>query len=1239
MILRTLASLAFLIIFLSSAAAADWPTWRADAERSGYTEEALPEGLQLQWSRKLPHVAKPAWPRSDRMKFDRAYPIISAEGKLYFGSSVECSIHALDAETGSDVWTFPTRAPVRFAPAYHKGQIFATSDDGFLYCLDAADGSLIWKKRGGPSDEMILGNGRMVSRWPARGGVVIRDDIVYFAAGIWPSDGVALYALDPESGETLWVNDTAGSIYMGQPHGGAFAKSGVAAQGYLLASDERIFMATGRAVPASFDRESGEFQFLSLQANTRRGGAEVVLSDRFFINSGYAFEQTDGALGPKIGVGPVVMTPDGLVGAFGAKLARYRWADKETVDRKGEKGSERGLEELSSTPINRSATSAIVAANQAVLGLMDEIIIVNLDDQEKRWASPVQGVPRSLAVANGKLFASSDEGVIYCFGTGEQTRHPPVSKPAPETAQLKTAEEIVRKGKITTGYGVQLGVGDGKLVYSLANTTDLFIYCVEPDAAKLAAARKMLTAFGLYGSRVMLLEGALDDTQLPDYFANLVIADEPSEEARRLMRPWGGTLITGELPQLQVEVRGPLEGAGQWTHQYADPSNSVNSGDELIQGPLGMLWFSDLQQPMTQRHGRGPAPLFQNGVLYSEGLDNIIAVDAYNGHQLWKYDLPGILDAYDGDHLMGTSGTGSNYCVSEDSVYVRRDNHCLRIDAKTGELIAEFEAPGDDVIWGYLAYEDGFLVGSIADPEHVPTYRYRPGGDMSKQLTESKTIFVLDAITGELVWKYDAAHSIRNNAIAIGNRALVLIDRQQAQFDRTREGKPDETNHPDGELIAFDLATGEVLWKNDKEIYGTVAAISEEHHAVMMSYQPTSFRLASEVGGRISVFDLSSGEHKWTQAANYRSRPLLNKDTIYAQGGAWDVLTGAERPFNFARSYGCGILAGSRNLMVYRSATLGYFDLTRNEENEDYGGIRPGCWINVIPAGGLVFAPDGSAGCSCSYLNQSWIALQSYGLRAPQMEADTFSDPKEVVVRLIPDAGDPQLRYTLDGSSPTDESPIYHSPIRVTESAMLRARAFSEKGRPSPPVDREILIDPDLIPLGGEQWTAHNGEWKTEGGVLIQSSNFGAAPKPTLENTPDVERPGALYILDSESQFSDGELTFEIRSEDNDALGFVFGYQDPQTYYLWSISAERPYRALALKNGDDYQVLGGVHFGYAVKKWHSVRLVIDGPKISGYFDGEEDFSVDLNDFNGGKIGFYSWANSGSQFRNLRFKAN
>ena len=127
----------------------------------------------------------------------------------------------------------------------------------------------------------------------------------------------------------------------------------------------------------------------------------------------------------------------------------------------------------------------------------------------------------------------------------------------------------------------------------------------------------------------------------------------------------------------------------------------------------------------------------------------------------------------------------------------------------------------------------------------------------------------------------------------------------------------------------------------------------------------------------MAAFDAKSGRRLWDIKANYQSRPMINDRTIYAQGGAWDLLTAETRPFAFSRSYGCGILAGSRNMMLFRSATLGYFDLASQQETENYGGVRPGCWVNAVPAGGVVLVPDASAGCQCSYLNKAWFALES----------------------------------------------------------------------------------------------------------------------------------------------------------------------------------------------------------------------------------------------------------------------
>jgi len=152
----------------------------------------------------------------------------------------------------------------KFAPAVWKDRIFVVSDDGFLYCLAIKDGKLLWKKRGGPDTDMILGNDRLISRWPARGGPVIKDGIVYFGAGIWTSEGIFLYAIDALTGKVLWVNDTSGGLILEQPHGGNLAKSGVSIQGYLSVAGDSLVVPTGRATPALHDRKTGNFRYFHL---------------------------------------------------------------------------------------------------------------------------------------------------------------------------------------------------------------------------------------------------------------------------------------------------------------------------------------------------------------------------------------------------------------------------------------------------------------------------------------------------------------------------------------------------------------------------------------------------------------------------------------------------------------------------------------------------------------------------------------------------------------------------------------------------------------------------------------------------------------------------------------------------------------------------------------------------------------------------------------------------------------
>jgi len=260
---RILGTLVLLGTSLTAAAglsAADWPAYRHDLARSGVTEEALPAPLHRQWVYAAAHAPKPAWPEPgrelNRLPFDYAYDVTAAGGLAYFGSSADHKVYAIRLDSGREQWSFFTEGPVRFAPAIEAGRVFACSDDGWLYCLSAADGKLLWRFHGGPRDERMLGNQQMISRWPVRSGVAVDRGTVYFAAGMWPNEGVFFYALDAGTGAVVWKNETSGIDYRSQPHPPSVAVTGVAPQGYVFGQEGLLFLPTGRNVPAAYDRRS-----------------------------------------------------------------------------------------------------------------------------------------------------------------------------------------------------------------------------------------------------------------------------------------------------------------------------------------------------------------------------------------------------------------------------------------------------------------------------------------------------------------------------------------------------------------------------------------------------------------------------------------------------------------------------------------------------------------------------------------------------------------------------------------------------------------------------------------------------------------------------------------------------------------------------------------------------------------------------------------------------------------------
>ncbi len=1025
--------------------ASDWPMYRADAARSGYTDDHLPARLKMAWVRKTKSPPQPAWSgRDTRMPFDLTFQPVVSGGLVLFGSSSDCTVYALDARTGLEEWTYVTDGPVRFAPAVWQDRLFVVSDDGYLYCLAVRDGELLWKKRGGPNGEMVLGNDRLVSRWPARGGPVVRDGIVYFGAGLWPSEGIYLYAVDASTGKTLWVNDSSGDLVLEQPHGGNRARSGVSIQGYLAMAGNSLVAPTGRATPAVFDVDSGRFRYFHLMKlgagwGNRKGAGPFVtfVDENIYVAEDDVFQGSDGRfLARGLPVSSTAVLPDMLVFSRGNDIRAIKKSSLwiEVAEPNAPPVQKLSLKNIAwsidcSDPVGASVVRAsasnetpdwpaatqvtnpplVVAGRTIVAGTLNgKVVTADMDSRAVVTTTELDGLALGLAVADRSLYIGTDRGTIYCFvpaaerdkdgwpSNPQMRRHPVDSTPHRVKKPYRAiARKIIKRADTTEGYCVDLACGDGSLSLALARTSRLHIIAIDENPRKVELARRRLSEAGLYGTRVTVLQGDPSDTGLPPHFAELVVSGRsatesvdaaPRKEMRRLLHPYNGVALICKSGGLQRTVGRPAAGAGEWTHQYADAANTLCSADDLAASPLTMRWFTDFGIRMPSRHGRGPAPLCRNGIMIVEAIDGLLAVDAYSGRRLWHYGIENILGPYDQEHLLGTSGTGSNMCLSGDSVFVRKNSRCLRIDMRTGKLVREYPIPSKNGVWGFIACADGILFGTSADRTHIVRQPFRNVSDMEDMLTQSHDLFALDLETGRTRWVHQARDSIRHNAIAVCDKRVYLIDKPKDAADlpgrNEDKGSADlPVEQPaDARLVCLDAETGDILWEQTEDIYGTTLAASSQHNILLMSYQYSqrSYQLPSEKGDRLTGFRATDGRRLWDTTERYISRPIINGSTIYAQPHAYDLLTGI-RNTDFVlegrQPGGCGTVTGSTHLLLYRSGTLGYTDLSSGSPTQNYGPARPGCWINAIVAGGLVLMPDATDRCTCSYLIKASIAL------------------------------------------------------------------------------------------------------------------------------------------------------------------------------------------------------------------------------------------------------------------------
>ena len=551
---------------------------------------------------------------------------------------------------------------------------------------------------------------------------------------------------------------------------------------------------------------------------------------------------------------------------------------------------------------------------------------------------------------------------------------------------------------------------DGRLCGALAEQTQLSIIGVSGDAGKVAAARERLAGRGIYGRRVSvhLVEGgALPFT---DYFANLIVSEAAwlgqaqsrlaKDELGRLLQPHNG--VAWLEPDSVPHLASGLPGAGEWTHQYGNPANTSNSGDALVHSDLVLQWFGGPgAAPMVDRHLRAPAPLAAEGKLIIPGENLLIAVDAYNGTELWRLPLPGSQRysmPYDAGYMS----------VNDGRLFVAVADEARLINLASGKVeqtfpVSEF-VPGERRPWGHAVLADRRIFGTA---QRTTASRTKPSRDLisgdynnNQAMVTGTHLFSAPLDGGRLgqgKWTHEGG-TILNPTITLSGDRVFFVKTTKPVSGSGRHSL-DVLRKAGLQIVCLDAETGGRLWAR------TVDKGLEQSRNILFLAASGDYLIAtgSRLGAgndteyRVHCFSVKSGRELWSAShlkglpgafthGEQVHHPVILGDRLIAEPAIYRLATGRRLGpldmkvnWNLKRpGHSCGTLPGAGDCLFFRAANPTVLDLGKSAAGQfqTLAPTRPGCWINILPAQGLVLIPEASSGCVCHFSLQTSMAFR-----------------------------------------------------------------------------------------------------------------------------------------------------------------------------------------------------------------------------------------------------------------------
>ena len=231
---------------------------------------------------------------------------------------------------------------------------------------------------------------------------------------------------------------------------------------------------------------------------------------------------------------------------------------------------------------------------------------------------------------------------------------------------------------------------------------------------------------------------------------------------------------------------------------------------------------------------------------------------------------------------------------------------------------------------------------------------------------------------------------VQNSTLVLSSERLFFAQSQSEEVLGDEDGRMSTQvfcKEP-VKLAALDLASGQPAWERELRLpfehifFLTVAQgllVATGSYNVEEKVEYGFFAFREQDGTPVWESAFQTGQGIGGTHGEQWQHPTVVGDNLYLMPFGISLKTGERiEGFQFGRGgHGCGTVTASAGHLYFRGGNPQLFDLETDQLIPVNRVTRPGCWINIIPAGGLLLLPETSSGCTCAYPLQTSLAYRA----------------------------------------------------------------------------------------------------------------------------------------------------------------------------------------------------------------------------------------------------------------------